>query len=111
MEEHNLGVFMLSAHTIVGTLPLVLIICSDEKIETHVLAFNMYKSMFSRRSIFHNRRRRPDVILTDHCGELRDALSSNWPSSTLLLCIIHFLNKFGIGFMTPTIESVKSIDL
>ena len=35
----------------------------------------------------------PLVIMTDNCGELRDALRNTWPQSFLLLCIFHILQQ------------------
>ena len=43
MEEHNLKVFIICTRSVAGALPLGLIICSDEKTETLIAAFAMYK--------------------------------------------------------------------
>ena len=37
--------------------------------------------------------RAPDVIMTDNCSELREALYEVFPESTLLLCIFHILQQ------------------
>ena len=35
----------------------------------------------------------PQIIMTDNCSELRDALNKNWSIAILLLCIFHMLQQ------------------
>ena len=93
MEEHNLRVFIICTHSIVGALPLGLIICSDEKTETLITAFKTYQEMLPVNAFFGKGSIGPDVMLTDNSSELRDALSNVWPSTTLLLCTFHLLQQ------------------
>ena len=94
MEEHNLRFFILCTHSIVGALPLGLIICSDEKTDTLIAAFEMYRDTLLDGAFFgKGKLTGPDVMLTDNCSELRDALSCVWPTTTLLLCTFHLLQQ------------------
>ena len=94
MEEHNLRVFIICTHSVVGALPLGLIICSDEKTETLIAAFEMYRELLPHGAFFgKGKTTGPNVMLTDNCSELRDALSNVWPASSLLLCTFHLLQQ------------------
>ena len=35
----------------------------------------------------------PEIVMTDNCAKLREALSYAWPSSKLLLCVFHLLQQ------------------
>ena len=93
MEEHNLKVFMICTHSVVGGLPLGMIITSDETTETLVKAFNMFKSYLPEYAFFGKGALDPTVFMTDYFSELRDALKSVWPSVTLLLCLFRILQQ------------------
>ena len=49
------------------------------------------ENLFFRITVFLVRA--PDVIMTDNCSELREALYEVFPESTLLLCIFHILQQ------------------
>ena len=71
--------------------PIGIVITSDEQMETLTEAFILLKPLFPNNSFFGNSR--PDVIMTDNCLELREALYKVFPESTLLLCIFHILQQ------------------
>ena len=91
MDEHNIRVFILCTHSVAGALLLVVVITSDEQMETLMVAFSLLKSIFPDDSFF--RKKIPDVIMIDNCSELREALSEVFPTSNLLLCSFHILQQ------------------
>ena len=93
MEEHNLRVFMICTHSVTGALPLGLVITSDEKTETLIAAFEMYKESLPDGSFFGKGMEGPSIFMTDNCPEERDALSMVWPNATLILCTFHILQQ------------------
>ena len=91
MDEHSMRVFIFCTHSVADALPIGIVITSDEQMETLTEAFTMWKSLFPNNSFFG--KGRPDVIMTDNCSELREALYEVFPESTLLLCIFHILQQ------------------
>ena len=84
----------MCTHSVIGALPLGLIVASDEKTETLVKAFGMYKDSLPEESFFKNGKEKgPTVFMTDNCSELKDALKIVWPSSRLVLCVFHILQQ------------------
>ena len=84
-------VFIFCTHSVSGTLSIGIAITSDEHMETLTETFVLSKSLFPNNSFFG--KGRPDVIMTDHCSELREALYEVFPELTLLLCIFHILQQ------------------
>ena len=91
MEEFNLRVFVIVAHSVRGALPLGIIVTSDEQGETLKLALQMFKECVSSYG-FYGSTKGPHVVMTDKCDELREALLSIWPNC-ILLCIFHILQQ------------------
>ena len=80
MEEYNLHIFILCTHNAVGSLPIGLIITSNEKTETQTSAFEMYQSLLCKESFFGNEANvGTAVIMTDNCSELRGFFGMIWP--------------------------------
>jgi len=92
MEEFNLRVFMLVTYSVVGALPLGIIITSDEQTDTLRSALQMFQNALPNGAFF-GCESGPAVIMTDNCDELRSALNEAWPKSTLLLCTFHILQQ------------------
>ena len=84
-------VFILCTHSVSGALPLGIVITSDEQMETLTKAFQMLKSIFPDNSFYG--KGRAEVIMTDNCSELREALYEVFPDATLLLCTFHILQQ------------------
>ena len=97
MDEHNLKVFIICTHSVVGALPLGILITSDETTETLAMALTMYKSCLPEDAFYGKGAGGPSVFMADNCSELRDALKAVWPSS--YACFISY-SKFGAGFAT-----------
>ena len=83
--------FIICTHCLAGALPLGVAITSEEQMETLTVAFSLLKSIFPDDSFFV--KKMPDVIMTDTCSELREALSEVFPTSNLLLCSFHILEQ------------------
>ena len=93
MDTHNLKVFVICAYSVVGALPLGIIITSDETTDTLVKAFSLYKEALPTDAFFGKGLSGPAVFMTDNCSELRDALHIVWPEAILLLCLFHILQQ------------------
>ena len=93
MDEHNLKLFIICTHSVVGALPLGIIITSDETTETLVAAFSICQGMLPEDAFFYSGDDGPAVFMTDNCSELRDALHAVWPKALLLLCLFHIMQQ------------------
>ena len=81
-------------HSVLGALPLGIIITSDEKTETLIEEMELFKSALPANAFFGNGPATgPRVIMTDNCLELRDAILQAWPETTHVLCIFHILQQ------------------
>ena len=80
--------------SVAGALPLDIVITSDEKTETLISAFQMLKHVLLDGAFFHRGRETgPQMIMTDNCSELRDALAATWGDCKLFLCVFHILQQ------------------
>ena len=93
MDEYNLRVFLVVTQSIIGALPLGLLITSDERTETLIKGFELLKCSFTEDSFYGNGPDGPFIAMTDNCAELRDALTQVFPSTRLLLCTFHILQQ------------------
>ena len=93
MEEFNLRVFVMVTHSPVGSLPLGIIITSDESTSTLDQAFNIFKLCLPENAFYGRTINGPRIFMTDNCSELREALSTSWPASILLLCVFHLMQQ------------------
>ena len=75
MEEYNLRVFLFVTHSVVGALPLGVVICSNEQTDTLISGFLLLKKCFNEQS-FNGRGGLvgPEIAMTDNCTELHNAL-------------------------------------
>ncbi|CAG8705585.1 4201_t:CDS:1, partial [Ambispora leptoticha] len=83
---------ILSTSTSIGSLPLAVILTSDETAYTFLEALNVLKSVMPL-TAFNERRPGvgPEVIMMDDCKAEKKALHNTWNKATLLLCVFHFL--------------------
>ena len=94
MEEFSLRVFLMVTHSVVGALPLGIIITSDETTETLNEAIRLFKASLPANAFYGNGPTRgPKVMMTDNCSELRAALNTQWPETVVVLCIFHILQQ------------------
>ena len=94
MDRTQCRVFVLLTHSIVGGLPLGVLITTNETQQTLMVAFRLLGNMLGA-DAFHGRGARgPMVIMTDDCKAERQALQASYPESTLLLCCFHVLQAF-----------------
>ena len=80
-------------HSVVGALPMGLLITSDEKVDTLIAGFQQLKYCMDESSVYYRSGMGPKLIITDNCSELHDALNQVWPETKLLLCTFHILQQ------------------
>ena len=93
--------------SVLGALPLAILIPIDEKTQTLIDGFALLKSWFTKRYFDGRGPDGPIVIMTDNCTELRDALSHVFPNSKLFYALFIFCSKYGGGVC----ESKHAINL
>ena len=94
MDEHNLRVIVMCTLSVAGALPLSIIITSDEKTETLISTFQMLKDVLLHGAFFNRGRETGlQMIMTDNCSELRDALATTWSGCKRFLCVFHILQQ------------------
>ena len=91
MEEYNLRLFLVVTHSVLGALPLGILITSDEKTQTLTDGFSLLKDCLPADRF--NNKSNPDVAMTDNCPELHDALRHVWPEMNLVSCVFHILQQ------------------
>ena len=75
-------------------MPLGIILSSDEREQTLAKGLDMLKSILPEKAFFgRGSSTGPMVIMTDDSATERAALHQAWPSTTLLLCTFHFLQR------------------
>ena len=79
-------------------MALSILITSDERESKREQGFEMLRSClpdfaFPGSGPHYSLVPRPLAIITDNCKEARNTLKSVWPSTILLLCIFHVLQK------------------
>ena len=87
----SMRVFVFCTHSVAGALPIGIAITSEEQMEILTEAFILLKSLFSNNGFFG--KGKPDIIMTDNCSELREALYEVFPESILLLYIFNILQQ------------------
>ena len=93
MEEFSLRVFLMVTHSVVGALPLEIIITSDETTETLNGAIRLFKASLPANAFYGNGPGMGPKVMTDNCSELRAALNTQWPNTVVVLCIFHILQQ------------------
>ncbi|CAG8799654.1 7330_t:CDS:2, partial [Cetraspora pellucida] len=92
LDVLNTPLMILSTSTSIRSLPLAVILTSDETAYTFSEALNALKSVMPLTAFNEHRPGvRPEVIMTDDCKAERKALHNTWNKATLLLCVFHFL--------------------
>ena len=105
MEEYNLHVFIMVAHSVCGALPLGIIVTSDEKEQTLVDALQLYKSSMPDFGFYGASLSGPRIFMTDNCYELREALKKSGPKQQQL-CISMFFNRYSQYFYCFSLYSL-----
>ena len=94
LDRFNTSVFLLSTNHAGGSVPLGIALTSDEKESTIRLALLDLQKVWPQNAFYNNGKNSgPKLILTDDSTAEQAALQSVWPSSTLLLCAFHFLQR------------------
>ena len=94
LDRFNTSVFLFSTNHAGGSIPLGIALTSDEKESTLCSALSDLKKVWPQDAFYNSGTSvGPKVILTDDSAAEQAALQSVWPSSTLLLCSFHFLQR------------------
>jgi hypothetical protein len=94
MDRQNARVFLMLTHSTAGGLPLGVLIVSDERQSTVTRALNLFNTMLDDSCFGGKGLAGPNLIMTDDSSAERNALSSVYPTSTLLLCSFHVLQAY-----------------
>ena len=95
LDRFNTSVFVMSTTTTASGVPLAVVaLTSDETEETIYKAFEMVKEVVPSAAFFE---KGPDIgpqlfMIDDSMAE-QSAIQRAWPSSRLLLCTFHFLQR------------------
>lgn len=89
MDRHNSRVFLMLCPTVVGGLPVGIIMTYSECEKVITKGLNLFKTILNSDSFYGNLF--PKIIMTDDSTAERTALKSCFPNSTLLLCKFHVL--------------------
>ena len=94
LDHFNTSVFLLSTNHAGGSIPLGIALMSDEKESMICLALSDLQKAWPQNAFYNNGINiGPKLILTDDSTVEQAALQLVWPSSTLLLCLFHFLQQ------------------
>lgn len=92
MDRHNSRVFTFLSPSLVGALPLGLLILFSESENTITKGLAILKSILPKNSFFGQVY--PTIIMTDDSKSERNSLHSVFSESKLLLCKFHILQAF-----------------
>ena len=84
-------VFLILTHSANGRLPLGVRMMTSSKSQSVITAgLQLLKSILPEDAFFHRGELGPQVVMTDDCQALRQALSDCYPQTTPILCFPHF---------------------
>ena len=94
LDRLNTPVFIISAATAAGAVPLAVVMTSGEDVETLTQAFETLKTVLPSDAFFSRGVEiGPMGFMTDDTTSERQALKTTWPQATLFLCAFHFLQS------------------
>ena len=90
--RNDTKLFHLMCPSLVGGLPVAILVTTREDTETIKFGLELLKSVLPS-AAFYGRGRElgPRLFMTDDADSLRSALRCSWSTATLLLCIFHVL--------------------
>ena len=91
MDRFNCRVFLLMIDTVVGGLPVGVLVTTSESEAVITAALEEYKKLLCADSFGGRGATGPAVFMTDNAAALRNSLATCFPSSVCLLCIFHVL--------------------
>ena len=94
MDRYNLSTFILSTSHCGGSLPLGVMITSNEAAPTIQGCLSQLQAILPNKAFYNNSTTGPKVIMTDDSESQRQALAAVWPDAQQLLCIFHVLQGF-----------------
>lgn len=94
MDRSHCRVFVLLTHSVVGGLPLGVVMTTNETHQTIETALKLFNDMLGDSAFYGRGSQGPVVIMTDDAKAERQALKVAYPKATLLLCSFHVLQAF-----------------
>ena len=92
LDRYNNRLFFLCTHHPSGSLPLAVWISSDGSLDTNNKSIAMLKSVLPKHAFGgKGPNDGPRLLMTDDDAPEKGALQNQWPDSTQLVCIFHFL--------------------
>ena len=94
LDRFNTSIFIISTATAMSGIPLAVLLTSDEREDTVYNAFELLKEVLPPFAFFGNGPSvGPQVFMIDDSVSERLAIEKAWPSTTILLCTFHFLQR------------------
>ena len=94
MDRHGSRVFVMTAHSVAGALPVGLFITNSESEVAITKGLKHLKEVLPAEDAFYGRNELgPKLFMTDDSSAERNSLKSTWPLALLLLCIFHVLKS------------------
>ena len=90
-DRTNSRVFLILTHSAIGGLPLGVMMTSSESQSVITAGLQLLKSILPEDAFFRRGELGPQVVMTDDCQALRQALSECYPQTTPILCVFHIL--------------------
>ena len=97
LDCNNLTVTLLITNSLVGALPIGIIVTGTKSEEAYVNGFKIYSEILPHDVKFNGLpgdALGPKIFMADDDPALRNALRRTWPSSRLLLCTFHVLQAW-----------------
>lgn len=90
-DRMNSRIFLLLTHSTAGGLPLGVIITTSESQRTITAGLKLLMTILPEDAFYGRGELGPQVVMTDDCKALRQALQNAFPQTTPLLCVFHML--------------------
>ena len=90
-DRHNSRIFILLTHSSAGGLPLGVFLTYSESKSAITTGIELLKSILPDSSFFGREALGPQVVITDDCLALRQAIHTVYRQTRLIPCIFHIL--------------------
>jgi hypothetical protein len=94
LDRLNTPIYIMSAATAAGAIPLAVVMTSGKDVETMKQAFEILKTILPSDAFFgQGAEVGPMGFMTDDSTSERQTLKEAWPQATLFLCAFHILQS------------------
>ncbi|XP_076155836.1 uncharacterized protein LOC143139123 isoform X2 [Alosa pseudoharengus] len=90
-DRTNSRIFLLLTHSAAGGLPLGVVITTSESQNTITAGLKLLKAILPQEAFFGRGDLGPQVVMTDDCQALRQAILDTYPQTHPILCVFHIL--------------------